>query len=155
MYLTRSRQKKYKKIHPESYKKITPYGRKSVTKLCSSALLHFSRARRVSRSEVQCVLRISLIHSVHQSGQEKFNVDSRCSVQLEKRAMELSRRKSRHLLYRTEQRRFETTRFPLITQLALSYSPSHLIVSSIRSWSLDKLEEDKREVIHKIRSYEE
>lgn len=48
MYLTRSRQKTYKKIHPESYK-ITSSGRKSVTKLCSSALLHFSRARRVSR----------------------------------------------------------------------------------------------------------
>lgn len=49
MYLTRSKQKTDKKIHPESYKKITPYERKSVTKLCSSALPHFSRARRVSR----------------------------------------------------------------------------------------------------------
>lgn len=50
MYLTRSRQKTDKKILTESYKQITPYGRKYVTKLCSSALLHFSRARRVSRN---------------------------------------------------------------------------------------------------------
>lgn len=62
MYLTRSRQKTDKKIHPESYKKIKPYGR-SLSRSC--VVLHFSTSAEhgVSvASEVQCVLRIFLIH---------------------------------------------------------------------------------------------